>query len=48
MGNDILNVNKTKNSILPFDYLYFANLVNTGQPLDLKTRSIALSNLDVY
>jgi hypothetical protein len=39
MGNDILDVNGTKNSMLPLDYFYFMNLVDTGQPLDLKTRA---------
>lgn len=39
MGNDILEVNGTKNSMLPLDYFYFMNLVDTGQPLDLKTRA---------
>lgn len=39
MGNDLLEVNGAKNRMLPSDYVYFIYLVNTGQPLDLKTRA---------
>ncbi|MGX7172391.1 polymorphic toxin type 44 domain-containing protein, partial [Enterococcus ureilyticus] len=39
MGNDILKANGTKDGMSPLDYLYFASIVDTGAPLDLKTRA---------
>ncbi|MBP2098580.1 polymorphic toxin type 44 domain-containing protein [Enterococcus rivorum] len=39
MGNDILKANRTKDGMSPLDYLYFASIVDTGAPLDLKTRA---------
>lgn len=39
MADDVIEVNGTKNNPSPLEYIYFANLVDIGQPLDLKTRS---------
>lgn len=39
MGDDILKANGTKDGMSPLDYLYFASIVDTGAPLDLKTRA---------
>lgn len=39
MTDDVIEVNGTKNNPSPLEYIYFANLVDTGQPFDLKTRS---------
>ncbi|MTD41968.1 hypothetical protein GIX45_25765 [Erwinia sp. CPCC 100877] len=39
MGDDILKAHGTKDDVSPLDYLYFASIVDTGAPLDLKTRA---------